>query len=131
MASEEITGNALKIYLRILASKRPLGVRELSRVLELPVSTVHYHLKRLEDEGLVRRSSDGYVVARVVVPPGYLLIAGKPFKRLAVYGAFFAGFSLGEAYLCLTAGVTADRLVITALSALAAALFLAESRAAR
>lgn len=131
MASEELTGNALRIYLQILASRKPLGVRELARALELPVSTVHYHLKKLEDEGLIRRSSDGYTVARVVVPPGYVLLAGRPFRRLAVYGAFFAGFSLGEAYLCLTAGVTSERVVLAALSALAAALFFFESRAGR
>ena len=131
MSGEELAGNALRIYLQILASRKPLGVRELARSLGLPVSTVHYHLKRMEDEGLVKRSSDGYVVARLVVPPGYVLLAGRPFKRLAVYGAFFAGFSLGELYLCFVAGVTPERVMLAAVSALAAALFLFESRAGR
>lgn len=131
VSDEELTGNALKIYLQILASRKPVGVRELARALDLPVSTVHYHLKKLEEEDLVRRSSDGYVISRTVVPPGYVLLAGRPFKRLAVYGAFFTGFSLGEVYLCLATGVTLERAALAAVTALAAALFLIESRAAR
>lgn len=129
--SDELTGNALKIYLYILANRRAVGVRELARALELPVSTVHYHLRRLEEEGLVRRSSDGYQASRVVVPPGYVLVAGRPFRRLTIYGSFFAGFALGETYLCLALGLTPERVMLVAVSALAAALFLLESMAGR
>jgi len=122
----ELTGTALRIYLHLLASRKPVGVRELARALDAPVSTVHYHLKRLEEEGLVQRSSDGYAVARALAPPGYILVARRPLHRLTIYAAFFAGLTLGEAALCALHGLSPDRLLVLLTSSSAALIFLAE-----
>jgi DNA-binding transcriptional ArsR family regulator len=124
--SVELTGTALRIYLHLLASRRPVGVRELARALDTPVSTVHYHLKRLEEEGLVQRGSDGYTVARALAPPGYILVARRPLHRLTVYAAFFSGLAMGEAALCALQGVSPDRLLVLLTSASAALIFLVE-----
>jgi len=124
--SVELTGTALRIYLHLLASRKPVGVRELARALDTPVSTVHYHLKRLEEEGLVQRSSDGYTVARLLAPPGYILVARRPLHRLTIYAAFFAGLAMGEAALCALHGLSPDRLLVLLTSSSAALLFFME-----
>jgi len=47
--SSELRGVSLRIYLHLLESDSPKGIRDLSRELGLPVSTVHYHVKKLKE----------------------------------------------------------------------------------
>ena len=61
-------GIALDIYRFMLTSNKPVGVRELSRVLELSSPSVaQHHLHRLEDMGFVKRECGGFVVNKVVL----------------------------------------------------------------
>jgi len=50
----------MRIYMELLKSRRPMGVRELQRCIGLKSpSTVKYHLDRLIEAGLVERLADG------------------------------------------------------------------------
>jgi DNA-binding transcriptional ArsR family regulator len=67
-SAETLKGTALDIYRFMLTSNKPVGVRELSRVLELSSPSVaQHHLQRLEGMGLVRRECGGFVVNKVVL----------------------------------------------------------------
>jgi DNA-binding MarR family transcriptional regulator len=124
---EDLGETALKIYVYLLESKNPKGVREIARELNMPVSTVYYHLKKLEDLEIVRRREGGYVIARAIRIEGYVLLGRKLIPRLTIYSLFFLGFSLGQAYVILTGkSATLDKLLLLALSIVAFALFLLE-----
>ncbi|RLG80467.1 MAG: LexA family transcriptional regulator [Thermoprotei archaeon] len=54
--------STLRVYIELIKSDRPLGVRELQRKLKFKSpSTVKYHLDRLELYGLVQKTSEGYI----------------------------------------------------------------------
>jgi len=131
LSAEELSRNALRVYVRLVESDRPLGVRELARDLDLPVSTVYYSLKRLEELDLVRRSGDGYVIKKLVNPEGFLIIRRRLIPRLLVYSAFFVGVTIGELALVVVAGLNPDRLVAVITSLIASLILLSEGLISR
>lgn len=63
-----LKGNALEIYRFMLKNRKPIGIRELQRALNLSSPSVaQYHLSKLEHEGLVKKEGGNYVVHRVVL----------------------------------------------------------------
>jgi hypothetical protein len=63
-----LKGTALDIYRLILKTKKPLGIREVQRVLKLSSPSVaHHHLSKLERAGFVKRENGSYVVNRVML----------------------------------------------------------------
>jgi DNA-binding Lrp family transcriptional regulator len=123
---EDLGRVALRIYLRLLESKVPLGVRELARDLNIPVSTVHYNLRKLEELGVISRSSDGYVVSRLIPLDGFVVVRKKLVPRLVIYALFFTGITLGELIVMITLGVNVDRLLIITTSSIASVIFFIE-----
>lgn len=93
---EELSGIATKIYIYLLVSREPKGVREISRELGVPVSTVHYNLKRLEEKGLIRRDINGYTIAATVPLRGFIIIGKKLIHKFLLYSLFFLGVVIGE-----------------------------------
>ena len=93
-----ITGTAFRIYLLLLNSKRPMGVREMQRAVGLKsASTVKYHLDRLTAKGLVRQLPDGKYIAIKSDNPaltGYLVIMNTPIPYLIPAGLAFSVFIL-------------------------------------
>ncbi len=123
---EDLGRVALRIYLRLLESEVPLGVRELARDLNIPVSTVHYNLRKLEELGVISRSSDGYVVSRLIPLDGFVVVRKKLVPRLVIYALFFTGITLGELIVMITLGVNVDRLLIITTSSIASVIFFIE-----
>ncbi len=79
-------GQALRVYLELLLSKEPLGVRELQRRLgfKSPSSAKH-HLDRLVRLGLVAKTFDGRyraVESRTSILSAYTMIAGSFIPRI-------------------------------------------------
>ena len=126
-----VTGVQLRIYIYMLESGRPVGVRELARDLGLPASTVHYSLRRLEELGLVASTPDGYRVASRLPLEGFLYVRRRLVPRLAIYSLFFAGAALGSAALIVVEGVNQDRLALLLVSVAAALATLFEGLNAR
>jgi len=121
--SSELRGASLRIYLHLLESDSPKGIRELSRELGLPVSTVHYHVRKLKELGLVREVPEGLVVSRRVRLEGFVYLGRRVVPRLAFYSAFFTGVLLGLAGITLTSGdLNPDRVVALVVSAVATAV---------
>jgi DNA-binding transcriptional ArsR family regulator len=98
---EKVSRIALRIYVTLLESSEPLGVRDIARVLDLPVSTVHYHLKKLEDLGVVKPAGLGYTVANPLKLEDYIILGRRLVPKLIVYSFFFLGIAIGELLLIL------------------------------
>ncbi len=79
-------GQSLRVYLELLVSREPLGVRELQRRLgfKSPSSAKH-HLDRLVRLGLVEKTFDGRyraVESKTSILSAYVLIAGSMVPKL-------------------------------------------------
>ncbi|EZQ02081.1 ArsR family transcriptional regulator [Candidatus Acidianus copahuensis] len=81
-----------KIYFYLLKQKDPVGIKKIQRDLKVSsASLVYYHLKKLEEQGLVREKADGYVVEKVILSD-YVKIANIIVPR----SAFFASFLISS-----------------------------------
>jgi hypothetical protein len=97
---DKIKGNisaaTWNIYLHILTSGEPVGVRDVWRQLKLSSpSLAQYHVNRLLELGMIMQTNEGKYVAneerRVEALKGFLLLHGKLVPRLVFYGALIAG----------------------------------------
>lgn len=65
-SKEVLKGTTLEVYRFLLKSNKPVGARELQRALNLSSSSVGtYHLSKLEDAGLLKRTLGGFIVNKV------------------------------------------------------------------
>ncbi|MEM0453809.1 MAG: winged helix-turn-helix domain-containing protein [Sulfolobales archaeon] len=124
--TEDLGRNALRIYFKLFESEVPLGVRELARDLNLPVSTVHYNLRRLESSGIISKSSNGYVVIKPIPIHGFLAIRNKLIPKLIIYSIFFLGITIGSVINLATSGFNVDRLLVIIISSTASTIFFLE-----
>lgn len=116
----EISKTTLKIYVVLLESREPLGVRDIARILDLPVSTVYYHLRKLEDMGVVKEVGLGYTIANPLKLEDYVLIGRKLVPRLLLYSFFFLGVTIGELLVVISRGwLSYDAIVALVVSTLA------------
>ena len=98
-----VSGTTLKIYLHLLRSGKPLGVREIQRQLRMKSpGTVKYHLDKLMHLGLVSRIEGKYNA----VKPGptsiyslYAVFMGTLVPRMLVYSIFLTTAFLVYIYL--------------------------------
>lgn len=84
------------VYLYILTSREPVGVREVWRELKLSSpSLAQYHINRLLEFGMITQNSEGKYLAsderRVETLKGFILLYGKLIPRLVFYGALITG----------------------------------------
>jgi hypothetical protein len=65
---EILRGLTLRVYKFVLRSERPVGIREVQRALNLSSPTLAlYHMNKLEEAGLIKKESNGYVADRVIL----------------------------------------------------------------
>jgi len=116
-----ITGTAFKIYMTLLNSGKPMGVREIQRAVGLKsASTVKYHLDRLKAEGLVSQLPDGRYEASKSSNPalaGYFFIMNTPIPILIPVSVAYAVFII--IYVVISGG--ADLVIL--LSSILYAIF--------
>ena len=89
-------GTSLRVYLYLLQSTRPVGVREVQRALGFrSPSTARHHLERLVELGLARREGWGY---RALKPGGVLgrilVVHGRILPRSLFLAAFLSTAAL-------------------------------------
>ncbi|MEJ5327964.1 MAG: hypothetical protein WHU54_06945 [Candidatus Bathyarchaeia archaeon] len=66
-AFSELRGNTLLVYLCILKSSQPIGIREIQKKLEFSSPALAaYHLSKLEDLHLIEKTNKGYVLTKEV-----------------------------------------------------------------
>lgn len=115
----ELSGTALRAYMLLPRSRRPMGVRGLQRRLGLrSPSTAQHRLERLVELGLARRVEGGYLAE----PPktgllrAYILVRGRLVPRSLATAAFTLAATL--AYAVLPGGDSAAVAVLAVVAAL-------------
>ena len=123
-----LSKTALRIYMHLVESGKPLGPREIARNLGLSPSLVYYHLKRLEELGIVLRMSDGYIVKKVIPIEGFIAIRRKFIPRMFLYGMLFLGILTGEVItIVLSRGINIERIMLLCVTILATAILFLEA----
>lgn len=83
-AEDVLRGKTLAVYRYVLKNRKPTGVREVQRSLKFSSPRLaFYHLNKLEEAGLLKKSVDGYVVERV------FLLHSIRLRRLLIPRYFF------------------------------------------
>ncbi|QKQ99604.1 winged helix-turn-helix transcriptional regulator [Metallosphaera tengchongensis] len=89
---ESLTGTRRKIYYYLMKQNGPVPLRRIQRELDLSSpSLVLYHLKKLEENGLVKETTEGYVVTKVILAD-YI----KVFNVLVPRSAFLVSFLIAS-----------------------------------
>jgi len=122
-----LTGNTAQVYRYAIKQRKPIGVREVQRALKLSSPTLAaYHLDKLEEAGLLKQTSEGYVVEKLVL---------ENFVRLRQlllpkYLFYFVVFATGVAFqiiLFRPPQLTREYLFSTSMLTLAAVFFAYET----
>ncbi len=95
----KLEGTPLRIYAYLLRHG-PAGPREVARAVGLrSPSLAYYHLRKLEEAGLVRRLPGGeYEAITDSGIEGFVVIGKWLVPRLLAYAGFFAGMLVVEVY---------------------------------
>ena len=81
---------ARRIYRHMYKAGRPLGIHELQRDLGLSSPSVaSYHVKKLQEQGLVKEQNGGFVVDRVLFE-NMIRIRRSVIPFQTMYTVFFA-----------------------------------------
>ncbi len=93
---KRVSGTAWDIYLYILTSDKPTGIREIWRSLHLSSpSLVQYHINRLQEMKLIEQTTDGRYQANEIERIGalrnFVMLRGRLVPRLVFYGALLLG----------------------------------------
>ncbi len=94
---EKLSGTALRIYLYLLSRRSDaVGPREIARALGISPSLAYYHLRKMEEMGIVKRCSDGYRLVRTIDLDGFVTLGTKVVPHLVVYSMFFLGVAVAH-----------------------------------
>lgn len=96
IAKISVTGTTRRVYLYILSSRNPIGVRDIWRGLDLSSpSLAQYHINRLLELRLIDIDQFGKVQVnsqkKLNVLQNFLFLRGKVVPRLVIFGAFSLG----------------------------------------
>ena len=92
----ELKGTTLRVYWEIFKSPKPIGVREVQRLIRFSSpSTALYHLEKLRELGVVRKDEYGHYEPVEEIKPSqfrmFLRIGRVILPRYVFYAVFFAG----------------------------------------
>jgi predicted transcriptional regulator of viral defense system len=122
-----LTGNTAQVYRYAIKQRKPIGVREVQRALKLSSPTLAaYHLGKLEEAGLLKQTSDGYVVEKLVLE-NFVRLRQLLLPKYLFYYAVFATGVLFQIILFRPSQLTREYLFSTSLLTLAAAYFASET----
>lgn len=121
--TDVLRGKTREVYLLIIKSNQPIGVREIQRTLQFSSpSLVHYHLEKLKNEGLVKEEAGGYVADKVVLFQ-MIRFGGALVPRFFFYFLFFTLGAILEITLLMPPIVTREYLIAVLFTCAAAVSF--------
>jgi hypothetical protein len=90
----ELKGTTLRVYWQVFKSSKPVGVREIQRLVHFSSpSTALYHLEKLRELGVVRKDEYGHYAAVEDIQPSqfrmFLRIGRIILPRYVFYAVFF------------------------------------------
>jgi hypothetical protein len=98
---QELDGNTLRIYVALANADKPLGPREVTRIVHLSSPSVAYrNLQKLEELGLIEKDGFGeYTVKQRQRVKGHFWVGSRLFPRPLFYAFFFIGVLSIEAFI--------------------------------
>jgi len=94
---QQLSTTTLKIYIHLLEQNKPQGPREITRTLNLSSPSIaYYHLRKLEELGLVKKTLDGYIAVPGARIEGYITIGRRILPRLKFYALLYTGLLIVE-----------------------------------
>ena len=101
--SEELEGNTLNVYAFIVRADGPVGVRDVTRGIELSSTSVtHHHLQKLENLGLIEKNRYNQYILKMKTPiEGHVWVGKNLVPRLMFYSFFFIGAFAAEISIIL------------------------------
>jgi len=130
---DQLNATAFHTYVYLVKAGRPVGPREVMRGADLTSPSVAYrNLQKLMDLGLVLKDEYGnYVVKEKVGLKGHVWLGKTIVPRVIVFGLVFLGVLIAEVailvpHLLLGASVEGSFWLLTAITIIAAAIFLIE-----
>jgi len=95
-AQKKITGTTWDVYLSVLTSGEPVGVRDVWRSLNLSSpSLAQYHINKLLDMKLIETTAEGKYKAseeeQLYALRSFIRLRGRLVPRLVLYGAVVTG----------------------------------------
>ncbi|ADV64981.1 helix-turn-helix domain-containing protein [Desulfurococcus mucosus] len=124
--SSDLSETELRIYVYLVEKRRPMGLREIAREVNLPVSTVHYNLRKLVEKGYVVKNLEGYVAKGSLNIEGFIRVGYRVIPRLILYSLLYLGMSIGGAISMYIQGYSSERLMLIAVSLSSSLLMLHE-----
>ena len=124
---EALTGTTLRVYRYALRIGKPIGVREVYRALNFSSPTLSsYHLSKLERAGLLKQTSDGYVVDKVIFH-NFIRLRRSLIPRYLFYSLFFGSITIIELFFFRPPILTREYMLVLVVSFLAASSYLYET----
>jgi hypothetical protein len=130
---DQLNATTFHTYVYLVKAGKPVGPREVMRGANLTSPSVAYrNLQKLMDLGLVLKDEYGnYVVKEKVGLKGYVWLGKTIVPRFVVFGFVFLGVLIAEVaivvpHLLLGASVEGSFWLLTAITIVAAIIFLVE-----
>jgi len=130
---DQLNATAFHTYVYLVKAGKPVGPREVMRGANLTSPSVAYrNLQKLIDLGLVLKDEYGnYVVKEKVGLKGHVWLGKTLIPRFVVFGFVFLGVLIAEVailvpHLLLEASVEGSFWLLTAITIVAAVIFLVE-----
>jgi hypothetical protein len=131
--NQELDGITLKIYVALANSDKPLGPREITRLVNLSSPSVAYrNLQKLEAVDLIEKDAFGeYTVKQRQRVKGHFWVGDRLFARPLFYAFFFIGLlsvevSIAIMKLISNGQFSYDFILLIMVTAIATVLFLFE-----
>lgn len=131
ISQSSVTGTTRRVYLYILSSRTPVGVRDVWRGLDLSSpSLAQYHINKLLELKLIDIDQFGKVQAnsqtKLDVLHNFLLLRGRVVPRLVIFGALSIGLLIVYILLWPLTGDFRD-LIVVAFSLFSASILFYEA----
>ena len=135
---QELDGIALKIYVALANQDKPLGPREITRVVQLSSPSVAYrNLQKLEELGLIEKDAFGeYTVKQRQKVKGHFWLGDRLFARPLFYAFFFIGLLSVEVSIAImkiigNSQFSYDFILLIVVTSISTGLFLFEGIASK
>lgn len=111
------------MYRYAIKMGKPVGVREVQKALNLSSPRLaSYHLEKLEEAGLLKQTSEGFVVDRMVLE-NFVSFHRLLIPKYFLYFTFFAAAMVFQVILFKPSEMTSEYLFATTILVIATAYF--------
>jgi hypothetical protein len=118
-----LKGNTAEVYRYAIRQGKPIGIRQVQRALKLSSPTLAaYHLGKLEEAGLLKQTTDGYVVEKLVLE-NFVKLRQFLLPKYLFYFAVFATAIIFQIFLFRPSQLTREYLFATTMLFVAAVYF--------